>query len=1088
METNLPLGQVNPEAKPVQAFIQPAQIQLGAIAGPPAMPQLQGITTLRGPEQAGYGGVNRFQELAQALAPFNANLTNTLQGAGERAAGWASQQGEAQVFAKNMALRALSQADATNEAGAFDYAKANRELGKRDPEAGILMNLLNPYREQGVQRALAKLAGAEAEAGMLGAYEEMGPAMFLSPDKGQAALAQMKAGYIRSLTEKYGLDTASPGFLNYALPKITAAEEAISNRARGDRVQYLDATLPGVAGGQIRSLIMDVQRQALSGAGQITIGSSGVMLERKSPTFNEDAQAEVMTQAAKILAYHSGLMGSGGQPLKLAETVYKALRTEAAYGQDPVFKNIVDRIKAGPTYWDPVAKRPVQQTLAQMFPETAADTEMKYGWAVQKREEEQGVANFSDMLINGAPAAGKLPAVAGIYQPGNEGPLDQAAMVERADQILARFRQQNPNAPVAPLLKAINDQLGLQIEIKGKSYAPDAGEEVLARARDAWGTDFDPAALRRDLAALRGQINPAKFGEVASRLESIIRSKDGKSATLASAEVNRAVESAKHAALAANYGADYKELQRAGSMNAKTERAANLAESVRRFNAAMYPAVNSAVAAAAAKKGGPLDPGETYEVASRAAADFAAKNQAAFNLLFPGGRVSGAPSLPGLNAMAPDPNAPKPSGKPAGPPAPPTFETKQLDSMPNRQQRLRNYQNESILSKEAVGRELTNAANGGGFSPQLRRAAMDALAPSPAEFLRVQGARYGINVPPDAMRRLNDQSSAITTPQRHLVAMVSQGQSALGAAARWAMDAATGAQPASAAEWPRFGARSAAPGQFTISMRARGGGGGQDGGGPFMGDPFPSRWDSGPAIRSGSTDTGAGFTIPGAMDSAGRPAIFTRQGANAFAAMVRDSGGQVKASDIASSQRTPGKNAAVGGVEGSQHLGGNAMDIHGSSIAWIRKNGARYGWVVNDYPGSHGGHVEFRGGGGGGDGKVAPLAGRATFYTGSGGSDGSLGGRTANGEVFTGNQMTAAVQWSLKGSHMNKWLIVEDTATGKKIRVWANDTGQMGGSRSRPADRVIDLSPVAFSRLYGSTARGVGDVRIRIDPNQKGRP
>jgi len=834
METNLPLGQVNPEAKPVQAFIQPAQIQPGAIAGPPAMPQLQGITTLRGPEQASYGGVNRFQELAQALAPFNANLTNTLQGAGERAAGWASQQGEAQVFAKNMALRALSQADATNEAGAFDYAKANRELGKRDPEGGILMNLLNPYREMGVQRGLAKLAGAEAEAGMLGAYEEMGPTMFLSPDKGQAALAQMKAGYIRSLTEKYGLDTASPGFLNYALPKITAAEEKIGNRAREDRVKYLDATLPGVAGGQIRSLIMDVQRQALGGAAQIAIGSSGVMLDRKSPTFNEDAQAEVMTQASKILAYHSGLMGNGGQPLKLAETVYKALRTEAAYGQDPVFKNIVDRIKAGPTYWDPVAKRPVQQTLAQMFPETAADTEMKYGWAVQKRAEEQGVQDFSDMLINGAPAAGKLPAVAGIYQPGNEGPLDQAAMAQQAEQILARFRQQNPNAPVAPLLKAINDQLGLQIEIKGKSYAPDAGEEVLARARDAWGTDFDPAALRRDLAALRGQINPAKFGEVASRLESIIRSKDGKSATLASAEVNRAVESAKHAALAANYGADYKELQRAGSMNAKTERAANLAESVRRYNAAMYPAVNSAVAAAAAKKGGPLDPGETYEVASRAAADFATKNKAAFNLLFPGGRISGAPSLPGLNAMAPDPNAPKPSGKPAGPPAPPTFETKQLDSMPNRQQRLRNYQNESILSKEAIGKELVNAANGGGFSPQLRRAAMDALAPSPAEFLRVQGARYGITVPPEAMKHLNDQSSAITTPQRHLVAMASQGQSALSGFAGWAINAAMGAQPASAAEWPSFGARSAAPGQFTISMRARGGGGGRGGGGPFM--------------------------------------------------------------------------------------------------------------------------------------------------------------------------------------------------------------------------------------------------------------
>jgi hypothetical protein len=889
METNLPLGQVNPEAKPVAAFIQPGQIQPGAVAGPPGMPQLQGITTLRGPDQASYGGVNRFQELAQALAPFNANLTNALQGAGEAAVGWASQQGEASVFAKNMALRALSQADATNEAGAFDYAKANRELGKRDPEGGILMNLLNPYREQGVQRGLAKLAGAEAEAGMLGAYEQMGPAAFLSPDKGQAALAQMRAGYIKELTEKYGLDTSSPGFLNYALPKITAAEEKISNRAREDRVKFLDSTLPGVAAGQIRSLVMDVQRQALGGEPQITIGSSGVMLDRKSPTFDQDAQAEVMTQAGKILAYHSGLMGNGGQPLKLAETVYKALRTEAAYAQDPVFKNIVDRIKAGPTYWDPVAKRAVQQTLAQMFPEASIDIEMKYGYARQKQLEEQGVQNFSDMLINGAPAAGKLPAVGGIYQPGNEGPLDQAAMAQRADQILARFRQQNPNVPVAPLLKAINDQLGLQIDIKGKSYAPDAGEEVLDRARAAWGSDFNPAALRRELAAMRGQIDPAKFGQKTSALESIIRSKDSKFATLAPAEVNRAVEAAKDAKLAMEYNADYKALQRAGSVNARTERAGNLAAAVRNANAALYPAANSAVAAAAAKKGGPLDPGETYEVASKAIQNYINRDKKAFDLLFPGGQ-SGTPSLPGLNAMAPDPNAPKPTGKPAGPAAPPTWDTRQLDSMPNRQQRLRNYQNESILSKDAIGKELVNAANGGGFSPQLRRAAMDALAPSPAEFLRVQGARYGINVPPAAMKRLNDQSSAITTPQRHLMAMAAQGQSALSGFAGWALNAATGAQPASAAEWPRFGARSAAPGQFTISMRARGGGGpamgggGWDGGGPPM--------DSGGGMSPGGGG-GKGSLPIGSLVALARGAGFAGENAAIMAAIaMAESGGR----------------------------------------------------------------------------------------------------------------------------------------------------------------------------------------------------
>jgi hypothetical protein len=847
------------------------------------------------------------------------------------------------------------------------------------------------------------------------------------------------------------------------------------------------------------------------------------MLDRKSPTFHEDMQAGLMTEASKLLDYYSGLMGLSGQPLKMAEKVFDILRNDV-YNDDPIFKNIVDHTLAGPWFYDTPAgmkaKLPVRQTLAQMFPKTVAETDAA-AWTVRKRQEEQGVQNFSDMLINGAPAAGGLPAVGGIYQPGNEGPLDQAAMAQQADQILARFRQENPSAPVAPLLKAINDQLGLQIEIKGKSYAPDAGEEVLAKARDRWGSDFDPAALRRDLAAMRGQINPAKFGEVASKLESIIRSRDAKASTLASAEVNRAVEAAKDAGLAANYGADYKELQRAGSANARTERAANVAEAVRRFNAAMYPAVNSAVAAAAARKRGPLDPGETYEVASRAAADFAAKNQAAFNRLFPGGRVSGAPSVPGLNAMAPDPNAPKPSGKPAGPPAPPTFDTRQLDAMPNRQQRLRNYQNESILSKAAVSRELVNAANGGGFSPQVRRAAADALAPSPAEFLRIQAARYGINVPPEAKKRLEDQSSAITTPQRYLVSMASQGQSALGSFGRWAMDAATGARPASAAEWPRFGARSAAPGQFTISMRARGGGGGQDGGGPFM--------DSG----GGLYQPLRGVTITSRVDASGEPGFDMAVGSDRAQQLAWPTSFQVlrvvrtnsqeirkergdagrsygnlveirfrdprtgRTVDVLSAHHDrinpslqPGRTYPPGTILGNQGRTGSTTAPHFSLDFFDpgKKTASGETLRVRDYFRDEFARGGRFGNGGSPSGGRQAMTGKATFYTGSGGSDGQLGGRTANGEVFTGKQMTAAVQWGLKDSHMNKWLIVEDPATGKKIRVWANDTGQMGGSKTRPADRVIDLSPVAFNRLYGSTARGVGDVRIRIDPNQKGRP
>jgi len=39
---------------------------------------------------------------------------------------------------------------------------------------------------------------------------------------------------------------------------------------------------------------------------------------------------------------------------------------------------------------------------------------------------------------------------------------------------------------------------------------------------------------------------------------------------------------------------------------------------------------------------------------------------------------------------------------------------------------------------------------------------------------------------------------------------------------------------------------------------------------------------------------------------------------------------------------------------------GNAVDIHGDSRLWMIENGAKYGWVLIDYKGSHGGHFEYR--------------------------------------------------------------------------------------------------------------------------------
>lgn len=117
----------------------------------------------------------------------------------------------------------------------------------------------------------------------------------------------------------------------------------------------------------------------------------------------------------------------------------------------------------------------------------------------------------------------------------------------------------------------------------------------------------------------------------------------------------------------------------------------------------------------------------------------------------------------------------------------------------------------------------------------------------------------------------------------------------------------------------------------------------------------------GTIVPASHPDSGSGYTIPNARDEKGRPPIFSQGGAKAFAKMMADSGGVVKASDIASSQRSGAKNQNVGGAEGSLHLSGNAMDIHGASAEWMKKNGPKYGWYLVDYPGSHGGHFEYRG-------------------------------------------------------------------------------------------------------------------------------
>ena len=110
------------------------------------------------------------------------------------------------------------------------------------------------------------------------------------------------------------------------------------------------------------------------------------------------------------------------------------------------------------------------------------------------------------------------------------------------------------------------------------------------------------------------------------------------------------------------------------------------------------------------------------------------------------------------------------------------------------------------------------------------------------------------------------------------------------------------------------------------------------------------------------------------------------------------------------------------------------------------------------------------------------------YYAGGGGQDGVAGGRTANGEIYNPKKMTVAVQWTLRGKLLNKWLLVQDSKSGKTVRVWANDVGPLVGDEKKTGARHLDLSSAAFTKLFGSTRQGLGRIKYKIDPSQSGRP
>jgi rare lipoprotein A len=107
------------------------------------------------------------------------------------------------------------------------------------------------------------------------------------------------------------------------------------------------------------------------------------------------------------------------------------------------------------------------------------------------------------------------------------------------------------------------------------------------------------------------------------------------------------------------------------------------------------------------------------------------------------------------------------------------------------------------------------------------------------------------------------------------------------------------------------------------------------------------------------------------------------------------------------------------------------------------------------------------------------ISGQASWY-----GPGFQGNRTASGEPFDTNKMTAAMYRPGWNGSNPFWVEVTNTANGKKVRVKVNDTGPFAmDSSGRALDplqphptRIIDLSKAAMDKLGGS---GVINVTVQ---------
>ena len=909
MAERLPFGEIRPGAKPINSFVDPGTPQIAGATRPELLSSPKGISTVQTASSGNVQGFNQFAQIAEALTPFNRQLSQLMETGIKTYVSGKIEEGYYDEL-KNQQVRATLSLQNQQEVGAARAADMQGQLEKVDPPAAQLLRDSNPWRLVGRRRAAAQLAGSEIDSVLAADLaNNQGALSVLQP--GSAELARRKQALSQQVLSRYGLDGTEPEAAKYVVPKLNQAwdsytekQASLHNETR--RINTIALTTAALG-------------QSLQGWGEKGIPlPNGEVVRMGDPRF---AQLAGMGLTAELDRYLSMFGG------KDKAEALKEIRTQllGTFGQVPVIGDALGFVQGGSP------GDAVRPTWGASYGLELLETRNRGNAARQQTYElgQKGIEQQLDGLwwAEGSPGS-MLPTDPG-YAPA-----------------LINFRNQAAAAGYRDIDGYLKGRMDSQESVIGSAYAPNplAAEDFMAQIQDlprsALSTPEAVAALREQARqAARAEPTPelqrARYKEYLDAITARQKQAEQTTPGLQSA-IDKAllqdlglpqVKPIVDAAKGGGGGLSSFLPSSAGGMAAASGLGNDkISAFTQRLNNLFLRNSEAKIDAWVAKNPGvPLTSSTRNMLISEAIAETRKGEdyKDAFSAL-----TGKKPGEVGQGKVGTGPSQGRGVSRSAAGSLPDTT--------------VKGFAVRPVMDGGWLDSELSALSEGKPVSADLYRMAKRAGTTTNRYLL--EQLRFYPQLDPNGTARQYLEQQIRTQRQGQTVSQANYR----GATGGLAM-VPTAYNPLAPGSWlMNIIMPPAAAATLPVSF----GSGGFDRGG----------WDDGPAVAASHADSGRGFTIPGMKDAQGRPPVFSRGGANAFAAMVRDSGGLVKPSDITSSQRSDAKNRAVGGASGSHHLRGNAIDIHGSSETWIRKHGAKYGWYVNDYDGSHGGHFEFRGG------------------------------------------------------------------------------------------------------------------------------